>query len=144
MAGIYVISKVEHVQMWRMFRREGFPIISSWIDEWEEIAKRSYQPNWLTRTMELQRCSSVIILSNDNLGQLQYIEIGMAIAFERNIYSQGTYPCSNQLSDHPQFLRRSFPDYDIRRILTEAKVWDATGIADEVRKARYGASKNPS
>jgi hypothetical protein len=34
--GLYVISKIRHAPMWRQYRAEGIPIISSWIDDGDE------------------------------------------------------------------------------------------------------------
>jgi hypothetical protein len=150
MAGIYVVSNPTHAALWRRYREEGYPIISSWIDDPEvynrKFGSNVYTPNWLIAEREVEICSCGFIYSNcEDLSFAYLIHIGMLIGNNKNMYCLGSFRGINPLREHPQFLFKNFPEWDIERTLKECQSWDRSGISDTLRKEQhYGKAKNSS
>jgi hypothetical protein len=136
MAGIYVLSHPKHAAVWRKYKREGYPIVSTWVDDPHMQESRSkYIPNWLVVEKEIEVCSCAFIYSScDDLPNNLLIEVGMFIGYHKLIYSLGTFRGMARMIDYPQFLYKEFPNWDIYRTLNACKDWDNTGLAEAARR----------
>lgn len=57
---IYVASRVFRVGMWRKLRDQGFPIISSWIDE-PQPSKKTNRELWRRNATDLRMANRCVI-----------------------------------------------------------------------------------
>lgn len=82
---IYVSSKSEHAEMWRLARDSDYPgIFSSWINENTGLSGQGSQPPpWVNVLSEISRCYALVLfwdMENDWNLKGSYVEVGMAIA----------------------------------------------------------------
>lgn len=59
--GIYTASKTRHASLWRALRDQGYPIISTWIDEAGEGESRSLSDLWVRCIRESSRCAVLLL-----------------------------------------------------------------------------------
>jgi hypothetical protein len=121
---IYVSSRHEHSEMWRYYRRQGQPIISSWIDldgeiDNEEIGK-IYWPKWLE---EARTASHLIFYAvpTDKGHNSCLLEIGSCLAGGGSIIhvgvSEAMKTLNGDLADftmHPRWTRLTDLDQAFR------------------------------
>lgn len=81
---IYIASKTRHAPRWIQHKRDGAPIISSWIYEADVGATCNFSELW-TRIQREVSLSKVLILyvEAEDAGKLKgaFIEVGMALAY---------------------------------------------------------------
>lgn len=83
--GIYVASRAslpERGCMWRKFRGEGSPIVSSWIDEDGEGETEDFSELWLRIMGEIRRSGALVLYVEPDDFPLKgaLIEVGISIA----------------------------------------------------------------
>jgi hypothetical protein len=81
---IYVASRAsvpERSEMWRKFRAEGWPIISSWIDEAGEGETADYSELWTRIHGELMKSRRLIFYAETRDFPLKgaFVEVGIAL-----------------------------------------------------------------
>jgi hypothetical protein len=77
--GVFVISDRHHAEMWKTIRSNGFPIVSSWIDETDPIP--SLEQTWARDIEEVVNAAVVIVIADSpGLGGPGYTLLGAAIA----------------------------------------------------------------
>ncbi len=88
--GVYVASRAsipERGQMWRRLRNEGWPIVSSWIDEDGEGQTGDFGELWDRINREIQEsCGLVLYVSAEDFplkGAL--VEAGMALGMNKPV-----------------------------------------------------------
>jgi hypothetical protein len=100
---IYIASKVTHAEKWRRLRDEGWPVISTWIDEAGEGESKSLA-NLATRCIDEARSCTDFILYSEPGDVLKgaLLECGAALANGVPVYGVGTGPSiSRVFENHP-------------------------------------------
>lgn len=92
MDGIYVASRASlpaRSAMWREFRKAGYPIISSWIDEAGEGQTDDLEELWQRISTEVAGCCGLVFYAETDDLPLKgaLIEVGMAIALGKKVYT---------------------------------------------------------
>jgi hypothetical protein len=87
--GIYVASKIYHASMWRSFRKKGYPIISSWIDE-VDYPTEDYTDLWQRCLYESSHARALVIFCRSG-EQLKgaFIELGSALNAGVKVFAVG-------------------------------------------------------
>lgn len=84
-AKIYGASRTADVSIWRGLREQGWRITSTWIDEAEVGATKSWPDLWHRCVTEASECDALILLAQDGLkGGL--VEVGAALAKGRRVF----------------------------------------------------------
>jgi hypothetical protein len=87
---IYVASRAsipERSAMWRKFRDEGYPIISSWIDEAGDGETNDFGNLWLRISREISYCDRVVLYAETEDFPLKgaLIEVGIALGMRKPV-----------------------------------------------------------
>jgi hypothetical protein len=94
--GIYVASRSRHAPMWKQYRREGYVIGSTWIDEAGEGETKSYSEFWERVAREIRESAALVLFVevDDEKGmQGAFVEVGMALAAGIRVFvACGTRP----------------------------------------------------
>ncbi len=138
--GVYVVSKVPYAGMWRALRREGIPVISSWIDDGLEF-EIDFSEAWPRYLREASSARFVIVFSapGDNPLKGGLVEVGAALASGADVFVVGEVPELRTVKHHPRVhVALSLP-HAIARIqeirgLTQVRSLDAE-VADFVGTA---------
>jgi hypothetical protein len=86
---IYVASKTQHAEMWRLLR-EHMHIHASWIDEAGEGQTASYAELSVRCLEEIKQAAAFVLYCNpDDLLKGALIEVGAALAFGIPVYCVG-------------------------------------------------------
>lgn len=86
---IYVASRVHHAARWREARdKYGAPIISSWIDQ-DGPGDSTYGTLWPAVVEEIRQARALIFYAQPEDFPLKgaYVEVGMALAFGKPVYT---------------------------------------------------------
>ena len=84
---IYTISKLYDVDIWKKFRAEGYPILSTWIDL-DELY--DYSKFWNNVLLEIAQCRAVVLyLQSPHTLKGGMIELGAALANNIPIFAVG-------------------------------------------------------
>jgi hypothetical protein len=91
-SGVYVVSKIHRAAMWRTMRNDGFPIISTWIDDGgpESINFSEAWPRYLA-----EASSAAVMLVFLSLGEVLkggLLEIGAALSQGTKVIVVGEIP----------------------------------------------------
>lgn len=90
MSGIYVASRVVHAPLWLDYRdRQGFRVISSWIDEAGEGQTKNFTELWDRVCAEIKRCRALVFYAQgvqDFPFKGALVEVGVALAFDKPVY----------------------------------------------------------
>ena len=83
---LYVASRASQVrlpEMWRQLRREGWPIISTWIDEAGPGETESMVELWDLIVSEIRSADAMLFYADPESLPLKgaYVEVGIALAF---------------------------------------------------------------
>lgn len=83
---IYVASRVKHAPLWKKLRSEGWPILSTWIDEGVVPPDRA-GPLWLQIIEEVRRCSCLLVYAELSDFPLKgaMVEVGAALAMGKPV-----------------------------------------------------------
>jgi 8-oxo-dGTP diphosphatase len=109
--GIYTASKVKHAAIWRHYRDQGFPIISTWIDEAEEGESSSYE-ELSVRCIEEAKSAQILMLfcEDEEILKGALIEAGAALASNVQIACIGDCPSlSRVFKEHPLWKEYASP-----------------------------------
>jgi hypothetical protein len=100
---IYIASKVTHAARWLDLRDDGWPIISTWIDEAGEGESKSLADLTLRCIAEAASCTHFILYSEeDEILKGALLECGAALANEVPVYCVGGGPSiSHVFEKHP-------------------------------------------
>lgn len=84
--GIYVASRASQArlpEMWKQLRRDGWPIISTWIDEAGRGETESMVELWDRIVSEVRSADVVLFYADQESLPLKgaYVEVGIALAF---------------------------------------------------------------
>ncbi len=90
MSGIYVASRAsvpERPEMWKRLRSEGWPIISTWIDEAEAGATASFRELWQRIHAEIKESDGIILYAKAEDFPMKgaFIECGIALGMGKPI-----------------------------------------------------------
>lgn len=79
--GIYTASKVRHAGLWKTYRAEGHPVISTWIDEAGEGETKCETDLWV-RCVREASSAGVLIVYVERYDTLKgaLVEVGAALA----------------------------------------------------------------
>jgi hypothetical protein len=89
-SGIYIASKTKHAPRWRQLRKEGVPIISTWIDE-SGVGETSCFTDLWRRCIDEARSASMLIVYRepDEVPNGALIEVGAALANGTPVFAIG-------------------------------------------------------
>ncbi len=100
---IYIASKVTHAARWVDLREDGWPIISTWIDEAGEGESKSLADLTIRCIAEAASCTHFILYCEE--GEIlkgALLECGAALANEVQVYCVGDGPSiSHVFGNHP-------------------------------------------
>lgn len=90
--GIYVASRAsvpERAALWRTFRADGWPIVSTWIDEDGEGATEDFGELWERITREVTGAAGLVFYAEPGDLPLKgaLVEVGMALAAGVPVYA---------------------------------------------------------
>jgi len=78
---IYVASKSKHGEFWRTLRRQGYPICSTWIDEWKVGQTVDGKEFWSRIVKEVSTADALIhLLYSREIPKGALVEVGVALA----------------------------------------------------------------
>lgn len=100
---IYIASRTVHAEKWRRLREDGFPIVSTWIDE-AGAGQSQCLSNLATRCIEEARSCTHLILYCEEGEYLKgaLLECGAALANNIPVYCVGYCPSiSRVFENHP-------------------------------------------
>lgn len=86
---IYVASRVAHAPDWRSLREQGYPIISTWIDEACYGETKELCELWGHIRSEIVQCTAFVFLvrgMNDFPFKSALVEVGMALALGKHVF----------------------------------------------------------
>ena len=86
---IYVASKTRHVGLWLDTRRQGVPIISTWIDEAGPDDTPDFAELWVRIQMEIGSATRLVFFAEaEDVHGLKggFIEVGMALMHGLPVY----------------------------------------------------------
>ncbi len=81
--GIYVASRVKRAPVWEEYKRQGYPIISTWLNETGDDDTDDFGELWARIESEIRRCEVLVFYAGgaeDFPFKGAYIEVGMALA----------------------------------------------------------------
>lgn len=98
--GIYVASKVKHVQIWKAYRKAGYPIVSTWIDEAGAGESQNLSDLWKRCIREASMAGAFVLyraLGRPEFGSTfppdelkgAWIELGAALASDVPVFAVG-------------------------------------------------------
>ena len=111
--GIYVASRVRHAAMWRTARESGFPIISTWIDEAEQVEPESMSDLWQRCITEARDADALVFYrEGDEPLKGALVEVGAALAAGKQVIAVG-FDGAESMSqfsflNHPNVFRSLF------------------------------------
>ena len=76
--GIYVVSKIKHMHMWRTLREKGVDIVSSWIDD-EVPEDIDFAEAWTRYLREVVNAQAVVVYADGGELKGGVLEIGAAL-----------------------------------------------------------------
>lgn len=87
---IYMASKTAHAPLWRRLRADGFPIISTWIDEAGKGETACFTDLWRRCVDEAAAADAVIVYRQpDEVLKGAFVEVGAALAVGTPVYAIG-------------------------------------------------------
>lgn len=90
MSGIYIASKTIHAPRWRILRKVGEPIISTWIDEAGPGESSDLSDLWTRCIEEASSCDLLIVYREGNeVLKGAWIEMGAALARGIQVFAVG-------------------------------------------------------
>lgn len=117
--GIYVASKTKHAHIWLRLRAEGYPIISTWIDEAGPGESKCLRDLWMRCVAEAASCKALLLYAEpEDALKGAWVEVGAALACDIPVFAvgiQGLYSVAN----HP-------------RVICVASIEDALAYAERV------------
>lgn len=133
-ARIYVASRAstpERPAMWRRFRAEGFPIVSSWIDEAGEGQTGDFGELWFRICREVTTATALVLYVAEGDLPLKgaLIEVGMALAagipvhvvLDRIVLEPRSLRPIGSWMSHPLVMRHLHVDSALRAAITRAQ-----------------------
>lgn len=88
--GIYTASKTTHAHLWKRFRADGYPIISTWLDEAGKGETKSFEDLWARCVSEAASCAALVAYrESGEILKGGLIEIGAALANGRPVFFVG-------------------------------------------------------
>jgi hypothetical protein len=119
---IYTASKTKHAEKWRGMRASGYRVISTWIDEADEVGVIDFADLW-TRCLAEASISDVTLVYMEPGEVLKgaLAELGAALASGRKVFAVGPVEASGTWFNHPGVTRfASWEDAMIALLLMEA------------------------
>jgi nucleoside 2-deoxyribosyltransferase len=107
---IYVASEVKHASLWLSARADGYPIISTWIDEAGPGETPSLAALWERIVPEVLSADAFVIFRDgfDEILKGAYVELGIALAAGLPIYAVGFDDAhAPSFMQHPQ-IRKTY------------------------------------
>lgn len=81
MNGIYIASKTKHADKWRAMRADGWPIISTWIDEAGPGETEDFTDLWRRCVDEAKSAGALLVYREpDEVLKGAFVEVGAALA----------------------------------------------------------------
>lgn len=116
--GIYFASKATaHGPRWRQLRDEGWPVISSWIDESEPGQTTDWADLWQRCIQETQRCDVFIYREPGEVLKGALLELGVALSLCKPVYAVG-------MEDYTFARSNLFRNYDTLSAALSHAVFD--------------------
>lgn len=120
--GIYTASKTIHAPMWRQWRDDGIPIISTWIDEAGPGESKNLSDLWLRCVSEASSAGLLIAYrEKDEILKGTFIEIGAALHAGVKVICVGDFSGMSFLH-HP--------------LIEQMEMWGAYVVADALKAAK--------
>lgn len=116
-AGVYIASKASHGPRWQELRAEGYPIVSTWIDESGVGATSDWSDLW--RRCVSEAASASVLVAYRELGETlkgAWVEVGAALAAGKVVVLCGDFH-EFSVRHHPNIQMR--PDGDVRAVLAK-------------------------
>ena len=87
---VYIASKTKHAWRWRELRENGYPVISTWIDESGAGETSDFADLWLRCVHEASHCDALILYREpDEILKGAWVEAGAALACGIPVFSVG-------------------------------------------------------
>lgn len=86
---IYVASRVRHARLWKLYRANGIPIISSWIDEAGAGETENLTELWDRIVSEISESRALVFYAagpEDFPFKGALVEAGIALTLEKPVY----------------------------------------------------------
>lgn len=102
---IYTASKVKHADTWKALRSGGYEIVSTWIDEAGE-GESTDRADLAKRCIQECKDADCVLIYTEPGEYLKgaFIEIGAALASDREIYAVGpVLPDTSVFRSHPRW-----------------------------------------
>jgi hypothetical protein len=89
-SGIYTASKTRHAHIWQQYRSDGYPIISSWIDEARPGETQDHNDLWTRCIRESQMCAAMVVYREaDDVLKGAWLEMGVALGAGIPVFAVG-------------------------------------------------------
>lgn len=100
---VYVASKTKHAHEWKTKRSNGYPIISTWIDESGVGETLDWPDLWSRCIAEASNCSALVLVCREgDVLKGAWAEAGAALASGNPVYAVGCDSFS--IRHHPLFF----------------------------------------
>lgn len=129
---IYVVSKIKHALMWQSLRKAGEPIISSWIDDGDEVGI-DFAAAWPRYLQEAASATHVAVhIDRDEELKGGLFEIGAALGGGADVLISGVPPeqMLRTLIHHPKVRQVESPWEAFEIIRREGKLVGRPGERD--------------
>ena len=88
--GIYTASKTRHAPMWQQYRSDGYPVISTWIDEAGPGETQDHNDLWQRCIRESQMCEAMVVYREpDDVLKGAWLEMGVALGAGVPVFAVG-------------------------------------------------------
>ena len=88
--GIYTASKTKHADKWKAYRSQGYPVISTWIDEAGEGESSCLADLWRRCIEESANAAALVLYAEpDDVLKGAWTELGAALACGVPVFAVG-------------------------------------------------------
>lgn len=102
-AGVYIASKAKYAREWLAMRDNGYPIISTWIDEADEGEPGDWPDLWSRCVSEASSAKSLVVICRDgDTLKGAWVEVGAALGAGKTVFAAGCH--SFTIRHHPRFV----------------------------------------
>jgi hypothetical protein len=128
--GIYVASRTRHAPLWLQFKQQGWPIISTWLDEAGAGQTSDWADLWRRCIDEAKRAAVTILYAEpEDILKGALIEAGAALATGNVLIVVGRSPSIGSFVEHPMCCRAETVGSAFKRIREETDGAAARGGA---------------
>lgn len=121
MKGVYTASKTVHAPLWKQWRDEGVPVISTWIDEAGPGESTSLEDLWVRCVAEASRARLLVVYrESGEVLKGAFVEVGAALASGVPVLAVGDFDGMSFIQ-HPFVRMATLEEARIRSLKGEGK-----------------------